>query len=74
MYFPKGLEDTPFKFCSNSFSCFWFSRFAFAETSSEAEIQTAIKALDSKEIHGRRLRVRSSKDKDNKQAQATQER
>jgi len=48
--------------------------FAFAETSSEVEIQTAIKALDSKEIHGRRLRVRSSKDKDNKQAQATQER
>jgi len=47
--------------------------FAFAETSSEAEIQTAVKALDSKEIHGRRLRVRSSKDKDNKQAQATQE-
>lgn len=47
--------------------------FAFAETSSEEEIQTAVKALDSKEIHGRRLRVRSSKDKDNKQAQATQE-
>ena len=31
--------------------------FAFAETSSEADIQTAIKALDSKEIHGQRLRV-----------------
>jgi hypothetical protein len=29
--------------------------------------------LDSKEIHGRRLRVRSSKDKDNKQAQASTE-
>merc|ERR1712018_424054 len=38
--------------------------FAFAETSSEEEIQKAIKAMDSKEIHGRRLRVRSSKDKD----------
>merc|ERR1711953_436835 len=37
--------------------------FAFAETSSEEEIQKAIKAMDSKEIHGRRLRVRSSKDK-----------
>ena len=41
-----------------------FFRFAFAETSSEEEIQKAIKAMDSKEIHGRRLRVRSSKDKD----------
>merc|ERR1712156_434997 len=40
--------------------------FAFAETTSEEEIQKAIKALDSKEIHGRRLRVRSSKDKDGK--------
>merc|ERR1712241_696658 len=40
--------------------------FAFAETTSEEEIQKAIKALDSKEIHGRRLRVRSSKDKDEK--------
>lgn len=37
--------------------------FAFAETSSEEEIQKAIKAIDSKEIQGRRLRVRSSKDK-----------
>ena len=43
---------------------FVFFRFAFAETSSEEEIQKAIKAMDSKEIHGRRLRVRSSKDKD----------
>lgn len=40
------------------------SRFAFAETDNEEEIQKAIKAMDSKEIHGRRLRVRSSKDKD----------
>merc|ERR1719210_2432791 len=38
--------------------------FAFAETDNEEEIQKAIKAMDSKEIHGRRLRVRSSKDKD----------
>merc|ERR1711994_760863 len=37
--------------------------FAFAETSSEEEIQKAIKGMDSKEIQGRRLRVRSSKDK-----------
>ena len=40
-----------------------FFRFAFAETSSEEEIQKAIKGMDSKEIQGRRLRVRSSKDK-----------
>lgn len=38
--------------------------FAFAETKGEEEIQKAIKNMDSKEIHGRRLRVRSSKDKD----------
>jgi len=38
--------------------------FAFAETNCEEEIQKAIKTMDSKEIHGRRLRVRSSKDKD----------
>ena len=48
--------------------------FAFAETSSEADIQTAIKALDSKEIHGQRLHVKRRMIKDNKQAQATQER
>jgi len=47
--------------------------FAFAETSSEEEVQKAIKAMDSKEIHGRRLRVRSSKDKDDKNKQATEE-
>ena len=41
-----------------------FCRFAFAETNCEEEIQKAIKTMDSKEIHGRRLRVRSSKDKD----------
>jgi len=46
--------------------------FAFAETSSEEEIQKAIKAMDSKEIHGRRLRVRSSKDKDRKDKQDNQ--
>ena len=50
----------------------FFSRFAFAETSSEEEIQKAIKAMDSKEIHGRRLRVRSSKDKDRKDKQDNQ--
>merc|ERR1719266_1332220 len=46
--------------------------FAFAETSSEEEIQKAIKAMDSKEIHGRRLRVRSSKDKDRKDREAAE--
>ena len=43
---------------------YFFRRFAFAETNCEEEIQKAIKTMDSKEIHGRRLRVRSSKDKD----------
>merc|ERR1712223_2008189 len=47
--------------------------FAFAETTSEEEIQKAIKAMDSKEIHGRRLRVRSSKDKDRKDKLAAEE-
>jgi len=47
--------------------------FAFAETTSEDEIQKAIKAMDSKEIHGRRLRVRSSKDKDRKDKLAAEE-
>lgn len=48
-------------------------RFAFAETTGEDEIQKAIKAMDSKEIHGRRLRVRSSKDKDRKDKQGSDE-
>jgi RNA recognition motif-containing protein len=34
--------------------------FAFAETLSEEEIQKAIKAMDSKEIHGSRLRINES--------------
>jgi len=48
--------------------------FAFAETSSEEEIQKAIKAMDSKEIQGRRLRIRSSKDKDRKEKQIDDDR
>ena len=50
--------------CVKLSTFFLVSRFAFAETDNEEEIQKAIKAMDSKEIHGRRLRVRSSKDKD----------
>merc|ERR1712241_531237 len=46
--------------------------FAFAETTSDEQIAKAIKALDSKEIHGRRLRVRSSKDKDRKDKEASE--
>uniref|UniRef100_A0A0K2TSQ7 RRM domain-containing protein n=1 Tax=Lepeophtheirus salmonis TaxID=72036 RepID=A0A0K2TSQ7_LEPSM len=38
--------------------------FAFAETTSKSEIQKAIAAMDSKEINGRRLRVRAAGDKD----------
>ena len=52
---------------------FSYFSFAFAETTSEEEIQKAIKAMDSKEIHGRRLRVRSSKDKDRKDKQQATE-
>ena len=40
--------------------------FAFAETENKEEIEKAVKAMDSKEIAGRRLRVRSAKDKDKK--------
>lgn len=40
------------------------SRFAFAETENKAEIEKAIEAMDSKEINGRRLRVRSAGDKE----------
>jgi RNA recognition motif-containing protein len=45
-------------------------RFAFAETENKEEIERAVKALDSKEIAGRRLRVRSAKDKDKKSTPA----
>ncbi len=38
--------------------------YAFAETTSKVEVDKAVDALDSKEIDGRRLRVRSAKDKD----------
>jgi len=40
--------------------------FAFAETTSMDMVQKAIKAMDGKEINGRRLRVRGSKDCDKK--------
>ena len=36
------------------------------ETENKEEIEKAVKAMDSKEISGRRLRVRSAKDKDKK--------
>lgn len=42
------------------------SRFAFAETKSADEIKKAVKAMDSIEIRGRRLRVRAAGDKDPK--------
>ena len=64
---PPGYESS--KIIENLYLYIWiyryfFRRFAFAETNCEEEIQKAIKTMDSKEIHGRRLRVRSSKDKD----------
>lgn len=46
-------------------------RFAFAETISEEEVQKAVKAMDSNEINGRRLRVRSAGDKDKKSSAQT---
>ena len=45
------------------FYCF---SFAFAETVSQEEVAKAVKAMDSQEINGRRLRVRSAADKDKK--------
>ena len=41
-------------------------RFGFAETTGKEEIEKAVKALDSKELHGRRLRVRAAGDKEKK--------
>ena len=46
--------------------CLLFGRFAFAETISQEEVAKAVKAMESKEINGRRLRVRSAADKDKK--------
>ncbi len=43
-----------------------FHRFGFAETINREEIEKAVKALDSKEINGRRLRVRAAGDKEKK--------
>ena len=43
-----------------------FCRFGFAETTVKEEIEKAVKALDSKEINGRRLRVRAAGDKEKK--------
>merc|ERR1719151_540169 len=40
--------------------------FGFAETIGKEEIEKAVKALDSKELHGRRLRVRAAGDKEKK--------
>merc|ERR1719264_2161043 len=40
--------------------------FGFAETTGKEEIEKAVKALDSKELHGRRLRVRAAGDKEKK--------
>merc|ERR1719259_1016118 len=40
--------------------------FAFAETVSQEEVQKAVKSMESVEISGRRLRVRSAADKDKK--------
>ena len=49
---------------------YWkFSSFAFAETDSQAEVDKAIKAMDSKEIKGRRLRVRAAGDTDKESKQ-----
>ena len=44
----------------------FFCRFGFAETTGKEEIDKAVKALDSKEINGRRLRVRAAGDKEKK--------
>ena len=44
--------------------------FAFAETVSQEEVQKAVKSMESVEISGRRLRVRSAADKDKKTASA----
>jgi len=44
--------------------------FAFAETVSQEEVQKAVKSMESVEISGRRLRVRSAADKDKKTSSA----
>ena len=43
-----------------------FFRFAFAETDSTEEVEKAKRMMEGKEIEGRKLRVRSSKDSDKK--------
>ena len=52
--------------CRHFILCFLFGRFAFAETISQEEVAKAVKAMESTEINGRRLRVRSAADKDKK--------
>ena len=59
------------KWCNLNDQEFIF-RFAFAETESKEEIEKAMRALDSKEIAGRRLRVRSAKNRDGKMTSTTE--
>ena len=54
----------------NMFSSFFLHSFAFAETVSQEEVQKAVKSMESVEISGRRLRVRSAADKDKKTSSA----
>jgi RNA recognition motif-containing protein len=48
--------------------------FAFAETKSKEEVAKAVKLMDSQEINGRRLRVRSSHAKEKKDQDASPKR
>ena len=48
--------------------------FAFAETKSKEEVAKAVKLMDSQEINGRRLRVRSSHAKEKKDQETSPKR
>ena len=52
---------------------YYFS-FAFAETKSKEEVAKAVKLMDSQEINGRRLRVRSSHAKEKKDQETSPKR